>query len=529
MSFDKHKFKSDYSHARIIQKYYNLLIKNCWRYENTINKTSPHFDPYGYVKSSRGYISVDEIEPIYFGKAEQVGQYITTIRELTDYIDDPEKMSKFPYEKHSNLMDARYPHVHLAWHCVHHDFDKEQREKYYIDTLTVDKKTMGKSNQYIDVELPKIYHRKVDINFIIRKAEELIEAYGESDIIEETTKRKIVFFTGSGISQESGIPTFRDSDGLWDQYPVDIIASIYGWISDPIFVNDFYNNLRQKYVGYTNGERTINPNLAHELIVNLACEPNITDKEDKSYGRNTTGYNNQIVIITQNVDDLHEQSLINLEKELQKTRKVISTHVDNHDENIQTLSDENCECDCNCGCYDSTIKDDDSDWVFDDTTDKKEEYKPTLPVEIIHLHGKLLEMCADGLKENTNYHITFPYKGSYTLPSDIKVKDIFTNEFGSPIGEKRMRPYVVFFGEDVPNMGIAINEIQTCDICVVIGTSLQVKPAMELLNYIPHGVPVIYIDPNPDTSDVPPNTKIIRKRATEGMEELIRNWNSYVR
>ena len=111
-------------------------------------------------------------------------------------------------------------------------------------------------------------------------------------------KKKIVFFTGSGISQESGIPTFRDNDGLWEQYPVQMVASSMGWCSDPEFVNEFYNKLREKY-----NNENIKPNSAHIDITKLSDEY-------------------EVVVITQNVDDLHERAI----KENNKNIKVIHLH-----------------------------------------------------------------------------------------------------------------------------------------------------------------------------------------------------------
>ena len=58
-------------------------------------------------------------------------------------------------------------------------------------------------------------------------------------------KRKLVILTGAGVSAESGISTFRDSDGLWENYPVQDVASIEGFIRNPKLVLDFYNARRR--------------------------------------------------------------------------------------------------------------------------------------------------------------------------------------------------------------------------------------------------------------------------------------------
>ena len=155
-----------------------------------------------------------------------------------------------------------------------------------------------------------------------------------------------------------------------------------------------------------------------------------------------------------------------------------------------------------------------------------------------------MKMCVDGYKENSEYHIQFPYKNKFTLPVNTKVKDIFPktrginetddeleikkkNELYERIKNKRMRPYIVFFGEDVPNMSKALNEVLTCDMFVVIGTSLQVYPAASLLEFVPSDVPIVYIDPNPD--NVGKKVQIIKMSAKDGMKELINNWSNYMK
>ena len=58
--------------------------------------------------------------------------------------------------------------------------------------------------------------------------------------------KKIVILTGAGMSAESGIKTFRDSGGLWEEYPVEQVASHDGWLNDPDLVTEFYNKRRNK-------------------------------------------------------------------------------------------------------------------------------------------------------------------------------------------------------------------------------------------------------------------------------------------
>lgn len=110
--------------------------------------------------------------------------------------------------------------------------------------------------------------------------------------------KNIVVLTGAGMSAESGIATFRDSGGLWDQYKVEDVATPEGFARNPQLVLDFYNKRRRE---------TINakPNKGHLLLASLQ-----------------TKYN--VYIITQNVDNLHEKAgskhVLHLHGELMKTR-----------------------------------------------------------------------------------------------------------------------------------------------------------------------------------------------------------------
>ncbi len=111
-------------------------------------------------------------------------------------------------------------------------------------------------------------------------------------------KRKIVILSGAGVSAESGISTFRDSDGLWEQHRVEDVATIEGWHRNPELVLDFYNERRRQLAG-------VKPNEAHRLIAAL---------ED----------GNEVTVVTQNVDNLHERAgstrIIHLHGELTKVR-----------------------------------------------------------------------------------------------------------------------------------------------------------------------------------------------------------------
>ena len=95
-------------------------------------------------------------------------------------------------------------------------------------------------------------------------------------------RKKVVILSGAGISKESGIDTFRDADGTWNNHKIEDVATPEGWAKDPQKVNDFYNERR---IVVLNAE----PNEAHNRIA---------DEEDHF----------DIHIITQNVDDLHERA-----------------------------------------------------------------------------------------------------------------------------------------------------------------------------------------------------------------------------
>jgi len=98
--------------------------------------------------------------------------------------------------------------------------------------------------------------------------------------------KNIVVLTGAGISAESGIKTFRDTGGLWEDYPVEQVATPQGYAADPDLVHRFYNDRRTAL-------KTVEPNLAHIALARL-------EKELIAQG----GY---LTIVTQNVDDLHER------------------------------------------------------------------------------------------------------------------------------------------------------------------------------------------------------------------------------
>lgn len=111
-------------------------------------------------------------------------------------------------------------------------------------------------------------------------------------------KKKLVVLTGAGVSAESGISTFRDSNGLWENHRVEEVASIEGWYADPGVVLEFYNQLRLQLA-------TVKPNAAHYAIADLEKDWDVT-------------------VVTQNVDNLHERAgstrILHLHGELTKVR-----------------------------------------------------------------------------------------------------------------------------------------------------------------------------------------------------------------
>ncbi|HOO42372.1 MAG TPA: NAD-dependent deacylase [Bacteroidales bacterium] len=110
--------------------------------------------------------------------------------------------------------------------------------------------------------------------------------------------KRIVVLTGAGMSAQSGISTFRDSGGLWENYPVQQVASIEGWYKNPELMLTFYNQRRTAL-------QEANPNKGHLILAEL----------EKHF---------HVSIITQNIDDLHERAgstnVLHLHGELTKAR-----------------------------------------------------------------------------------------------------------------------------------------------------------------------------------------------------------------
>ena len=129
---------------------------------------------------------------------------------------------------------------------------------------------------------------------------------------------KIAVLTGAGMSAESGLKTFRDAGGLWEEYPVQQVASHEGWLADPALVTRFYNERRRQLLH-------AKPNDGHRRVAELERRYDVT-------------------VVTQNVDNLHEQAgstkVIHLHGELMK---VCSSRNPYDPRYIQTLTADNWE------------------------------------------------------------------------------------------------------------------------------------------------------------------------------------------
>lgn len=117
--------------------------------------------------------------------------------------------------------------------------------------------------------------------------------------------KRLVILTGAGVSEESGIATFRGSDGLWENHRVEDVASPEGWARNPAMVLEFYNQRRKQI-------RKAEPNAAHRAMAEL----------EKHY---------LVHIITQNIDDLHERAgssqVLHLHGEIKKAQSTVDEDI----------------------------------------------------------------------------------------------------------------------------------------------------------------------------------------------------------
>ena len=222
--------------------------------------------------------------------------------------------------------------------------------------------------------------------------------------------KKIVVFTGAGMSADSGIATFRDADGLWANYRIEDVCTPEALVRNRALVIDFYNMRRREMLA-------AQPNAGHLAIAGLERDFDVE-------------------VVTQNVDDLHERA--------GSTR-------------------------------------------------------------VTHLHGELRK-----LRSMRNPDVIVPIEG-WEQPPDATGPD-----------GALLRPHIVFFGEPVPMFERAAGIAAQAEVMVVVGTSLAVYPAASLVRYVRPEVPIYLVDPgNPDVSGIRNPLTIIRKRAAEGVPELV--------
>ena len=222
-------------------------------------------------------------------------------------------------------------------------------------------------------------------------------------------KNNLVVFSGAGMSAESGIATFRDSNGLWENYKIEEVATPEAWERNPNLVTEFYN-MRRKQILDTE------PNEAHVYFAEIENEFNVQ-------------------IVTQNIDDLHERA-----------------------------GSKN----------------------------------------VLHLHGQIILAKSS----NDKYKELYPIRGW-----ELSDKDTCPNGF-------RLRPHVVWFGEDVPEYSKAIPLISSADVFIVLGTSLQVFPAAGLVEYASAKAVKIIVDPNVDDFQIPTDFIKLKASAVDAIPEL---------
>jgi NAD-dependent deacetylase len=130
--------------------------------------------------------------------------------------------------------------------------------------------------------------------------------------------------------------------------------------------------------------------------------------------------------------------------------------------------------------------------------------------KVIHLHGELMKVCSSRDVDDPRYI-------QQLTPENCEVAP------GTKAGDgSLLRPYIVFFGEDVPRMEEAIILAEQADIFVIVGTSLNVYPAAGLVRFVPKGTPIFVIDPEADTMTAVKDAILLKATATEGMKKLVK-------
>jgi len=222
---------------------------------------------------------------------------------------------------------------------------------------------------------------------------------------------KIAVLSGAGISAESGLKTFRDSNGLWEGHDVMQVATPEGFARNPELVLEFYNQRRRQLL-------EVKPNAAHVALAELE-------------------QNHEVVVITQNVDDLHERSGSS---------------------------------------------------------------------RVVHLHGELLKV-----RSSHNQDLVLDWN------TDLNLGDLCEHN-------SQLRPHIVWFGEAVPMMDVAVQLVEVSDIIIIVGTSMQVYPAAGLIQYAPAHSQVYFVDPNPSLSSSKKIT-VFTEKATTGIGKVISEIN----
>ncbi len=222
--------------------------------------------------------------------------------------------------------------------------------------------------------------------------------------------KKLVVLSGAGISAESGIQTFRDSDGLWESFKIEDVATPEAWKKDPKLVQHFYNQRRKQVL-------EAQPNEAHLFLSELEGQFKVS-------------------IVTQNIDDLHERA-----------------------------GSKN----------------------------------------VLHLHGKITLAKSSGPNQEKKY---------YPIDSwELKMSDVCDDGFP-------LRPHVVWFGEEVPLLEEAAKIVSDADILIVVGTSLQVYPAANLIHFSTLEAKKIIIDPKANLLTIPKDFHVIQSSAVNALEDL---------
>jgi len=129
---------------------------------------------------------------------------------------------------------------------------------------------------------------------------------------------------------------------------------------------------------------------------------------------------------------------------------------------------------------------------------------------VLHLHGELMKARSTRFPD-----LIYELDGW-----ELNLGDLCEKGF-------QLRPHIVWFGEAVPNISRAVEEVEQADILVIVGTSMQVYPAASLIHYAPAQVPIFIIDPNQPMVSSVRNVQFITKKASEGVSDLLTLLHSY--